>query len=256
MRVARADQITLKQLRYRYPTRTPLTLQAEIRQIEKCIARGYKRLSLGKITDEVMCIAGFGPSLADTWREITHPCISTSGALDFLTERGFIPDYHAECDGRDHKTKHLEHPPKETVYLMASVCNPLMWDQLEGREVRIWHTVGGEHVIQWIEANDPGGLAVAGGSVIGLTSIHLAGIMGYRKFRLFGFDGNFRGSGRHAGKHYGPVQKMIEHEAGGIRWRTTPQMLNACEELLALRQNPELEIEVVGDSLMKSMMGN
>lgn len=250
--VARPDQIHLEALPYKYPMRTAVTLEAEIRQIETCMKQGYPRITIHPIKDEWISIVGFGPSLEDTWKEITHPCITVSGAHDFLIERWITPDYHAECDGRDHKTKHLEHPNPKTTYLMASICNPLMWKQLEGCKVEYWHNANGMHVVDWIGKNDVGGIMLAGGSVIGLTAIHLAGLLGYRKFKLFGFDGNFRGEKRHAGKHFGPPQKTIQKG----KWNTTPQMFNACEEFFWLRRDcPELQFEIYGDCLLKDMAG-
>src|SRR3972149_792273 len=200
--IASPDQINLEALPYRYPMRTAVTHQAEIRQIETCMARGYPRIQIGKLRDDWVSIVGFGPSLTETWTEITQPCITVGGAHDFLIEQGIIPTWHAECDGREHKTKHLEHPHPDVTYLMATICNPRMWDQLQGQKVLTWHNANGKHVVEWIGANDPGGVLLAGGSVIGLTAIHLGGFLGFRRFRLFGFDGNFRGESRHAGPHY------------------------------------------------------
>jgi hypothetical protein len=76
-------------------------------------------------------------------------------------------------------------------------------------------------------------------------------VLGFRRFKLFGFDGNFRGDVRHAGPHYGPPQKVIERDG----WKTTPQMSNACDEFLWLRRDhPELSFKVMGDSLLKSLL--
>src|SRR6185369_698127 len=102
-------------------------------------------------------------------------------------------------------------------YLMASICTPAIWERLEGKKVLLWHNCNGQHVVDWIGENDDGGLLVAGGSNIGLTAIHLGGILGFRKFKIFGFDGNYRGETRHAGKHYDPLpQKRITRG----RWTT------------------------------------
>jgi hypothetical protein len=134
---------------------------------------------------------------------------------------------------------------------MASICTPGIWSQLDGHKVLLWHNCNGEHVVKWIGENDDGGLLVAGGSNIGLTSIHLGGILGFRKFKIFGFDGNFRGKVRHAGKHYDPdPQRMIERNG----WMTSPQMSNACDEFLALSKNPALEFHVFGTSLLTSLL--
>jgi hypothetical protein len=130
-----------------------------------------------------------------------------------------------------------------------------MWELLDGCKVVTWHNANGKHIVDWIGENDPGTILLAGGSVVGLSAIHLAGILGYRRFRLFGFDCNFRES-RHAGAHYGPPQKVIERIVGARVWKTTPQMSNAADELgWLMRDHPELEIEIIGDSMVKALHG-
>jgi hypothetical protein len=250
LRVSRPEEVKLEALRYRYPTRSAVTMEAELAQIERCVSLKFPRLSLRPIREETASIVGYGPSLAETWDQVTWPIFTVSGAHDFLVERGKIPDWHVECDGRDHKTKHLTKPRLETAYLIASICNPRVWEQLRGFNVEYWHNCNGQHVVDWIGKNDDGSILVAGGSVVGLTAIHIAGILGFRKFKLFGFDGNFWKGSRHAGPHYGPPQKVIERNG----WQTSPQMSNACDELLWLMKNEELQIEVVGHSLMKSLV--
>ena len=252
--ITRPENVHLEALPYKYPMRNSYTLAAEIRQIGECVAKGYPRLALQPLRSDWCSIVGFGPSLHDTWREIENPAMTTSGAHDFLIARGLVPFWHAECDGRDHKTKHLEHPHQDCVYLMATICNPLMWKQLEGHKVWRWHCANGQHVVEWIGKNDDGAILIAGGSTVGLAAIHLAGILGFRKFRIFGFDGNYREGVRHAGKHYGPPQKRIEHKIGGRTWVTTPQMYNACDEFTWLLADKNLMFDIRGDSMLKAMI--
>lgn len=250
------NDIKLEELPYRYPMRNAVTMDAEIRQVKIAVSQGYPSIQLEPIKDEAISIVGFGPTLEDTWRDITRPCITVSGAHDFLVERGIYPDFHAECDGREHKTKHLEKPNGVTTYLMATIVAPRMWALLEGCKVVTWHNANGRHIVDWIGQNDPGTIMVAGGSVVGMSAIHLAGLMGYRRFKLFGFDGHFAKDKRHAGEHYGPPQKVIERVVGARVWKTTPQMSNAADELgWLIRDHPELEITVYGDSMIRALHG-
>ena len=251
LRIASPEDISLKELRYKYPTRPPLTLEAEVRQVSEAVKRGYPRLTLRPLRDDALSVVGYGPSLNETWDKITHPCISTSGAHDFLIDRGFVPDYHAQMDGRDHQAKFLEKPNKDVTYVMASVCAAAVFDRLEGHKVLLWHNCHGQHILDWIGLNDPGGLLIAGGSNIGLSSIHIGGILGFRKFRLFGFDGNYRGNARHAGAHPDQVPQNRIKRCG---WWTSPQMSNACDEFIALQQNPNLEFDVYGTSLLTTLL--
>ena len=252
--ISKPEDIRLEDLPFRYPMKTACTIEAEILQTNFCVAQGYERLKLLPLREDCLDVVGYGPSLIELWPRITHPCMTVSGAHDFLIRRGLSPEYHVECDGRDHKTKHLEKPCKDTLYLMAAICHPLMWVQLKGYKIQYWHNANGKHIVDWIGANDAGAILVAGGSNVGLSAIHVAGILGFRRFRLFGFDGNFRDGVRHAGPHYGPPQKIIERKAGGRIWQTTPQMSNACDEFMWLARNPEVTFDVMGDSLLRAIV--
>lgn len=262
LRVMHPQDVHLESLPYKYPMRNAVTLEAEVRQVADCVSRGYEQLQLQPLREDWLCVVGYGPSLHETWRDIRNPCITVSGSHDFLIGKGLVPDWHAECDGRDHKTKHLEKPHQDVTYVMATICNPRMWEQLKGHKVLRWHNANGQHIVEWIAKHDDGSVLVAGGSNIGLSAIHLGGILGFRKFELFGFDGCIREEEaggcapplwfRHAGPHYGPKQRVITR--GG--WKTTPQMSNAVDEFGWLkRDNPSLKFKIHGDSLMKDVHG-
>jgi len=254
IKISEPKDISIEALPYKYPMRSAVTLDAELRQIKDCVAQKFQRVMLQGLKQEWCSVVGYGPSLRDTWKDITHPCVTVSGAHDFLVACGVVPDFHVECDGREHKTKHLENPQSGCAYLMASICNPRMWELLKGHDVRYWHNANGMHVVNWIYEHDRGSILVAGGSVVGLSAIHIMGLLGYRKFRLFGFDGNFREGARHAGPHFGPPQKVIDRKVGGKVWKTTRQMSNACDEFTWLRDSCDCEFEVVGDGLLKAML--
>lgn len=249
-------EIQLEELPYRYPMKGPLTVEGELRQLRIGVSQGYPSIQLHPLRDERIAIVGYGPSLRDTWQDIKTPCMTVSGAHDFLCGKGVIPTYHAECDGRDHKVKHLERPNGETEYLISTLVHPKIWEQLEGCRVTTWHNAMGRHVVDWIGENDPGTIMVAGGSVVGMSAIHLAGVLGYRKFDLYGMDGNLDGEIRHAGAHYGPPQRIVLRQVGEKWWRTTPQMSNAADELgWLIRDHPELDIRIHGDSMTKALHG-
>ena len=252
-----ADAIRVENLSFKYPTRSATTHEAELRHIEQSLTHGFQRLTPMPLRDDTLSVVGFGPTLMETWQQITHPCITMSGSHDFLIEHGVIPDYHAQMDGREHQAKFLEHPQRETTYLMSTICHPAVWGRLAGHAVYLWHNVHGQHVVDWVGRYDAGNLVVAAGTHIGITTIHLGGLLGFRKFRLFGIDGHRLQDGkRHAGVHYDPnVQRLITRFADGRDWLTSPQMSNGCDEVIwMLRDNPALEIDIVGDSLLAAMV--
>ena len=194
---------------------------------------GFPRLKAIPIEDErSISIACYGPSLADTWRDLTHPIISVSGALKFLVERGIKPDYHVDVDPRLHKTKHISPPVEGVHYIMASCCHPEAWPLLRGQRVSLVHCYSSESTKAWIAENDPAELLIQPGSTVGMAAIHVGGLLGYRHFEIHGMDGSFRDGKRHAGPHYGHPQGGYTWAAGGVTYDTSRIMSNGCAEVI------------------------
>jgi len=197
------------------------------------LKHGFPRLKPKPIDEEAsISIACYGPSLADTWQDITHPIISVSGALHYLSERGVIPDYHVDCDPRPHKIKHLQPIVNGVHYIMGSCCHPQMWEVLEGQNVTLVHFYMSKDTSDWIARNDPGEGMVHPGSTVGLAAIHIGGMLGYRHFEIHGMDGSFKDGKRHAGEHYGHPQGGYTWDAGCVTYQTSKIMSNACAEVL------------------------
>lgn len=203
------------------------------RQMAQALKTGFPRLKPQPIDDYAsISIACYGPSLADTWRDLKPPIISVSGALHFLQERGITPDYHVDCDPRPHKAKHLTPPVDRVHYIMGTCCPPSTWEILKGQKVTLVHFYMGQSTMEWVSENDPNGGLVRPGSTVGLAAIHVGGLLGYRHFEIHGMDGNIRGGKRHAGPHYGHPQGGYTWAAGGVKYDTSKIMANACAEVI------------------------
>ena len=210
----------------------PAALSEQIRHEQMSIAlkQGLPRLAKVPVANQSISLIGYGPSLEDTWRDITRPIMTMSGAHDFLIERGIIPEFHCEMDPRKHKVSMLT-PHKEVHYLMASVCHPSMWEKLKDFKIAMWHCVSGKLTVEWVKNNDPDTLLVSGGSCMGLVAIHLAGCMGFNHFELHGYDGSYRDGKRHAAKHLGHLHGTIDTKIWGNWYKTSRIMENANVEL-------------------------
>ena len=208
--------------------------------MEMALKTGYPRLKPQPIDDYAsISIACYGPSLADTWQDIKHPIISVSGALHFLKERGITPDYHVDCDPRPHKSKHIDPPVDGVHYIMGTCCHPSTWDILKGQKVSLVHFYMAPSTKDWIAANDPDNGMLRPGSTVGMSAIHVGGMLGYRHFEIHGMDGSFKDGKRHAGVHYGHAQGGYTWDAGGVTYPTSKIMSNACAEIInTFRQFP------------------
>src|SRR5574343_646042 len=210
-----------------------MDVESRHKQMRIALGKGYPRLQQVPIDEsKSISIACYGPSLADTWQDITRPIISVSGALHFLAERGVIPEYHVDCDPRPHKVRHIQPVIDGVHYIMGSCCTPKTWELLEGQKVSLVNFYMGEQTEEFLAEHDPGNPIVRPGSTVGMAAIHVAGMLGYRHFEIHGMDGSIRDGKRHAGPHYGHSQGGITWQAGGVVYQTSQIMSNACAEVV------------------------
>lgn len=207
--------------------------------------------------DRTLSVACYGPSLKDTWQNLTPPIMSMSGSLHFLASHGIIPDYHVDMDPRENKLLDISNPVIDGPhYLMSSLCPTGTWDILRGQRVTIWHAFSAKETYDWVAANDPDQLVIRGGSTIGLTALHLGGLLGYRHFEIHGMDGSFSDDlARHAGPHTGHYQKPeIVWQANNRKYRTSKIMANAVEETLQAIANYPIFCVFHGEGLTQGLV--
>ena len=223
------------------------------------VKQGYPRIKYRPMTEQTMQIIAYGPSLADTWQDINpdKPLITMSGSLKFLLEKGLKPRYghwfHAHVDPRiDNLDVVVRH--EKVIYLMGSCSHPKMFKMLEGMKVVLWHGLSGGHTKQWVAENDPGQVLVAAGSTIGLSSIHVGGVFGYRHFEIHGMDGSFKSDTRHAGPHggikHGQIPSVLNPD-----YMTSRLMDNANVEIQAMLRNFPLFCVFHGDGVVQDWVG-
>ena len=223
-------------------------------QMQQAIAYGFTPLEQLPARDDVLSIVGYGPSILSTWRQISGPVLSLSGAHDFLIKLGIVPKWHADCDPRVHKASFVKHPHRFTTYVMASCCHPLTWEQLLTNMVRIWHADNGPETQAWLAEHQPRGAVLRPGPSIGTASLVLARILGFRRARCFGFDsclvdGELRAGGSEA--PYTDERPQVV-DVAGVPYLTTENMKRQAEAFTEFAAG--LEVELVGDGLLKAML--
>jgi uncharacterized Rossmann fold enzyme len=207
--------------------------------------------------EKAISLVCYGPSLKKTWRFIPRPIMTVSGAHDFLIERGVIPDFHVDCDPREHKARMLKYPHKDVKYLMASVCHPTFWDKLQGHDLKLWHLHNGPETDEWLKENDPTTAPLGGGTTVGSRAFQVASLLGYERFHIFGMDCSYEDDKRrHAGEHLGKDQRAIEVICGNRNFTSSPQMVEAARETLVMIQNYEIWMYFHGDGLQQEMVRN
>ena len=233
----------------------PLWLRDE--QIKLAIERVKGRIepSYDK-REEPAAIVCYGPSLNQTWEQIKDfkYIFTCSGSHKFLLERELIPTWHVEVDPRSHKIGLLGPPHPDVTYLPASTCHPNYFKHLEGYNIKLWHVFDSQ--AEAFRVLPPGEWAVTGGCDVGLRALTLAAFLGFRDLHIFGMDGCFGDTGRHAAAH--PNQgKHAETEYEGKIYHTTPAMLACTQQLLhELDQLPGVEVKLYGEGLAQAMFRN
>ena len=212
--------------------------------------------------DGRLVIVGYAPSIQDTWPKIKEAqdagakVLTTSGAHDFLVDKGIIPDFHAQCDPRPEKPQFVQKPQKETTYLLASVVHPDVYEHLKDYNVVMWHLQNKKEDSPVVKEVEPNGFLVIAGSTIGLGAVSLARIMGYRALDIHGMDSSNRDGQRHAGAHGGkPQAAMCVTTESGRTFETTAQMISQAREFhLLIGVIGDLDITLHGDGLLQEML--
>lgn len=224
-------------------------------QMTECMKHGFPQMKRKPHGQAVVSVVCYGPSLKETWRYIKRPMITVSGAHDFLIERGVIPDYHVDCDPREHKAKMLTRVHKDVKYRMATVCHPLFWDLLKDRDVEVWHLHNGPETDKWLNEHDPGANRIGGGSTAGMRAIEIASMLGFRRLNLYGMDCSFESDTvHHAGEHKGKKQNVVDVNVDGTWYKSSPQMIEAAKEMITFIQNYDVDITYYGHGLQQGMV--
>lgn len=145
--------------------------------------------------DHVLSIAAGGPSLADTWEQISGVTVAVNGSLGFLRDRGVTPWGVGVMDP-GLQMKDIVPRVDGTHYFIASICDQTLFDHLSGLDVGVWHPGGCPGLKDVLtEERGTNWTMVAGGSTMGVRWLNLGYTLGFRKFEFHGLDSSYRGDG-------------------------------------------------------------
>lgn len=181
-----------------------------------------------------IAIVGGGPSLHNYLDEIgacaDRPIMALNAAHDFLIERDIIPRYQVMLDARPENVEFVANPRDGVTYLVASQCDPAVFEALAGRDVRMWHASAGGTVSDVLRhsahARAAGShIEIGGGCTVGLRALYLAYAAGYTDLHLYGYDSCKSGADHHAyAQELNDNDEEITVEVDGEFWATTATM--------------------------------
>lgn len=158
---------------------------------DQCLVRDESQLP----HSNRMALVGGGPSLKGTAAELLDfPTMMVCGSShDWVQENcPRIPEYCTVCDPDPVMANYLRKPNPDTTYLIATQCNPAVFDALKGHNIIMWHCwpigAADEDAKKFLQETTPGWVAIGGGCTVGLRAISMAMMMGYSDLHFFGFD--------------------------------------------------------------------
>lgn len=226
-----------------FEVRTPAT-QAKLRkQVAWSRARGYPEVQEGAERPGVLTIVANGPSarLAD----FSGLTVALNGAIRLFTDQGLAPDFWAACDPQPMVASFVRNAPLETSYLVASKCHAKTFKALKGRHVRLWHI------------DDLDGLpgAVPTATSITLTALSLFRRMGWREFRVFGWDGCYLDGHDHAVPQRHTSLMDVDVQVNGRTFNTTSTWALEAQDAVNQLANADYRVRIEGDGMIKAIIG-
>lgn len=232
------------------PAHTPETL---LEQVRSAVSRGLPEVKECSRHDGLLSIAGGGPSLEETWRELDGYVAAANGSLAYLLSKNIVPQMCGVCDPSAHIADMIE-PHPEVAYFLASCVHPLVFDKLRGCRVYLWHLHPIDGLDELLNGLYPQGwLQVPGGCTMGLRWLNLGYLNGFRNFHLHGMDSSFRERSTHAYPDHQDEKEWVSFDGYMTRVNFIAQVvdfINIMDEL----KKPDIEpteVKVFGDGLLQ-----
>lgn len=209
--------------------------------------------------DGVALICSGGPSLMDHLDEIRklskkklNKVVCVKHSHDKLIDAGIVPWGCLLLDPRSHTKDFIEHPHKDVTYLAASMVHPSTLDKLLENEANVWGynaLVGAGEDKVLVSVLNESAILIPGGSTAAMRGVNVLHTLGFRKFRLYGFDSSYK---EDVGTNCsGKTQKeCIEVEVGGEKFYTDPELIAQMQDFQDIFNQARLDIEVIGEGLI------
>lgn len=191
--------------------------------------------------DGHVAILGGGPSLVDKieeikWRQsIGQTVWVLNNAHKALEGTGIWYDVQVLLDARPSTAGFVTEDATE--YMVASQCDPSVFQALRGEMVTLWHanTPGIETLPELVGEKERFAYLVGGGTTVGMNALALAFLLGFRRIHLYGFDSSYRAAQHHAyPQPLNDGERASEALYGERTYTCAPWMIGQAQEFLEL----------------------
>ena len=213
---------------------------------------------------ERVAVVGGGWSLNDTFDELRDlyfegvQIVSMNGSGRWLMERNMKPAMHVMLDARPENVEFVKDAIPGCKYFFASQIDPSIIDACEGRNVTLFHAVSHDATPERARLDDhydKHWIPVPPSSTVGLTSIMLLRLLGFRTQHLFGVDSCYDPKER---RHHAFPQEMNENEGTAIfrivgkEFEAAPWMAAQVQSFLNIIQinGALLDLTIHGDGML------
>lgn len=206
-------------------------------------------------------IVGGGPSVIDYIDDIRKKkslgftVFALNGAGKFLNIHGIVPNYLVIYDARPDNASFLEAEADE--YLVASYSHPSVFDSIKGKNIKIYHVVGPQFIIDEVRSVEPDAHFLGGGSTVGMQMLNILIMLGYRVAHLYGYDSSDKEDSHHAyPQTMNDELKRFTFEFRGKYYKSDMAMAAQAREFVESAPQFErlgLSIFVFGDGLLPDM---
>jgi len=246
-------------------TKNAVSDDAIQRNILYALKQGYPEVGRYYPHDGIVSFVSGGTSFLENLDQIRADqaagnylvCVKTSH--DQLIENGIIPDACILLDPRAHVVGFIENPHPDTQYYVAS---QVYWETMKhlvdsNSNVVLYHAMvnAGEQ-----EMLGNGKFMVLGGSTSATRGISLLHVLGFRHFRLYGYDSSFA---EKPGDDYleeikdRPAKRPMKVKVLGHEFWTTPELVAQSkdfEQLMDVTSPFDAYVEMFGSKIKTTML--
>lgn len=234
-------------------------LQAHIRANQKLITNWVQACHAN---DEEVIIASAGPMLiAEDLRQAVadgKKIVAVKHALRPLEAAGITPWACILLDPRPHVTDFVDKPNKDVIWFVASQVNPAVTRKLLKADCTVWGYHASIRAGEGHLTSQQPSAVIHGGSATATRGLFMLAHLGFRKFKLYGYDLCFPDKPDLNAKDERGQPKFLEIFIGSDNplfaikrgfW-TEPQLIAQFEEMNDLIKSKRFSIDAVGEGII------
>jgi hypothetical protein len=229
--------------------------------VQRSVKRSLPWFDFDESPQGSVCLVGGGPSLVDTIDQlkVRHQngakVWAMNGSYDYLQSQGITPDAMVMLDARAENVRFVQNPQQSTTFYITSQCDDSVFEALEGYKVVLVHanTPG---VYDLLEHEKARPVHLMGGfTTVGILSLILAKLQGFKRIFLFGMDSSYRDGEHHAYKQESnDHDKSIDAMIDDVTYKCAPWMAQQVTDFQNVVAGfDDVTIEVCGDGLLHQM---